>query len=208
LEQGIGGQSHPELARSVLSLPHRYPDGYRSVLLWLYTAEKCFSSGREQPDSQNTKPVEILIYLKKTFPSVERITTYSRAKTVAFKKVEELRELHDAGLSRIHIGLESGYDPLLEFMQKGVTARDHIEAGRKVKESGISLSEYIMPGLGGKTMWKQHAVETAKVLNQINPDFIRIRTLKALRIMPLYRKIESGELVLLSDDEIVAEKGF
>jgi radical SAM superfamily enzyme YgiQ (UPF0313 family) len=205
--RGLGGKVTPELARSVLSLPHRYPDGYRSVLLWLYTGGKnVFLQDANNLILRTQNLVEILIYLKKTFPSVERITTYSRAKTVAFKKVEELRELHDAGLSRIHIGLESGYDPLLEFMQKGVTARDHIEAGRKVKESGISLSEYIMPGLGGKTMWKQHAVETAKVLNQINPDFIRIRTLKALRIMPLYRKIESGELVLLSDDEIVAEE--
>jgi radical SAM superfamily enzyme YgiQ (UPF0313 family) len=104
------------------------------------------------------------------------------------------------------MGLESGCDRLLEFVRKGVTARDHIDAGRKVKEAGISLSEYIMPGLGGKSMWKEHAIETARVLNQIDPDFIRVRTLKVLKIMPLYRKVESGDLELLSDDEIVAEE--
>jgi hypothetical protein len=75
-----------------------------------------------------------------------------------------------------------------------------------VKESGISLSEYIMPGLGGKAMWKEHAIETARVLSEINPDFIRVRTFKALAIMPIYRKIVSGELELMQDDEIIVEE--
>ena len=145
-------------------------------------------------------------YLKETFPSIDRITTYARAKTVAKKTVEELQDLYRAGLSRIHIGLETGYNPLLEYMKKGVTAHEHIEAGRKVKASGISLSVYVILGLGGKKMWREHATETAKVLNQINPDFIRVRTLKVLKIMPLYQKIEKGEFALLSDDEIVHEE--
>ena len=87
-----------------------------------------------------------------------------------------------------------------------MTAQELVEAGRKVKESGISLSEYIMPGLGGKSMWREHAIQTARVLNQINPDFIRVRTLKVLAMMPLHQKIESGDFVLLSDDEIVEEE--
>ena len=87
-----------------------------------------------------------------------------------------------------------------------MTAREHVNAGKKVKEAGISLSEYIMPGLGGKSLWREHAVETAKVLNEIDPDFIRVRTLKVLTIMPLYRKIAAGEFELLNDDEIVAEE--
>jgi radical SAM superfamily enzyme len=87
-----------------------------------------------------------------------------------------------------------------------VTAQEHIEAGRRVKESGISLSEYVVLGLGGKGMWREHARETAKVLNQINPDFIRVRTLKVLKTMPLYQKIETKEFILLNDDEIVEEE--
>jgi radical SAM superfamily enzyme len=134
------------------------------------------------------------------------VTTYSRAKTVSRKNVEDLQALRFAGLSRIHIGLETGYDPLLQYIKKGVTAQENIEAGRRVKESGISLSEYVILGLGGKGMWREHAVETAKALNQINPDFIRVRTLKVLKTMPLFQKIEKGEFILMSDDEMIEEE--
>jgi radical SAM superfamily enzyme YgiQ (UPF0313 family) len=205
--RGFGGEINAALARSILNSPQQYPEGYRSIVLWLYTGGKnVFLQDANNLIIRTKNLVEILTYLKKVFPSVERITTYSRARTISRKTLEELRDLRDAGLSRIHVGLESGYDPLLEYVQKGVTARELIDAGRKVKQAGISLSEYIMPGLGGKAMWKEHAVETAKVLNQINPDFIRVRTFKALRVMPIYRKIEAGELELLNDDEIIAEE--
>ena len=205
--RGFGGEINASLASSILNRPHLFPEGYRSVIFWLYKgAKNVFLQDANNLILRTKDLVEILSYLKKVFPSVERVTTYSRAKTVSRKTVEELRELHDAGLSRIHMGLESGYDKLLELVKKGVAARDHIDAGRKVKEAGISLSEYIMPGLGGKSMWKEHATETARVLNQIDPDFIRVRTLKVLKIMPLYRRIETGELELLTDDEIVAEE--
>ena len=110
-----------------------------------------------------------------------------------------------AGLSRIHIGMETGYDPLLQYMKKGVTAKEQIQGGRNVVESGISLSEYVMPGLGGKRWWREHAVETARVLNQIDPDFIRLRTLYVRKNMPLFSKVESGEFIRLSDDEVVSE---
>jgi radical SAM superfamily enzyme YgiQ (UPF0313 family) len=205
--QGSGGNITESEARSVLNRPQLYPEGYRSVMLWIYTGMKnVFLQDANNLALKTKDLVEILTYLKQVFPSVSRITTYSRARTVARKTVEELRALHDAGLSRIHVGLESGYDPLLALVQKGVTAKELVDAGQKVKQSGISLSEYIMPGLGGKSMWREHAVETARVLNQINPDYIRVRTFKALSIMPIYSRIESGELELLSDDEIIAEE--
>jgi radical SAM superfamily enzyme YgiQ (UPF0313 family) len=205
--RGFGGEINAALARSILNSPHEYPEGYRSIVLWLYTGGKnVFLQDANNLIIRTKDLVEMLMYLKQVFPSVERITSYSRAKTIARKTFEELRDLHDAGLSRIHVGLESGHDPLLEYVQKGVTAQEHIDAGRKVKQAGISLSEYIMPGLGGKAMWREHAVETARVLNQIDPDFIRVRSFKALKVMPIYRRIEAGELELLGDDEIIAEE--
>jgi radical SAM superfamily enzyme YgiQ (UPF0313 family) len=203
---GFGGEVNASLASSILNRS-QYPDEYRRMIFWLYKGGKnVFLQDANNLVLRTKDLVEMLTYLKEKFPSIERITTYSRAKTVSRKTIEELRELHDAGLSRIHMGLESGYDKLLQLVEKGVTARDHIEAGQKVKQAGISLSEYIMPGLGGKSMWREHAIETARVLSRIDPDFIRVRTLKALPIMPLYCRIESGELELLSDDEIIAEE--
>jgi radical SAM superfamily enzyme YgiQ (UPF0313 family) len=160
--KGFGGEITASFASSILNRPHIFPEGYRSVIMWLYRGGKnVFLQDANNLIMKTKDMVEILTYLKKAFPSVERVTTYSRAKTVARKSVDELCELRDAGLSRIHIGLESGYDPLLELVKKGVTARELIDAGRKVKEAGISLSEYIMPGLGGKKMWREHAIETA-----------------------------------------------
>ena len=113
--------------------------------------------------------------------------------------------LRDVGLKRIHIGLEIGYDPVLRIMKKGSTAADHIKAGCLVKEAGISLSEYVMPGLGGKRWWREHASATAEVLNRINPDFIRLRSLRVPQSAPLAEQIDKGELELLDDDGVVRE---
>jgi len=204
---GFGGEITTLLVNLLLQNSPHYPESIRSVALWLYGGGKTvFLQDANSLVLKTDQLIEILNYLKKTFPSIERITTYARAKTVSKKGVEELRDLCRAGISRIHIGLETGYDPLLQYIQKGVTAQEHIEAGKKIKESGISLSEYVILGLGGKGMWREHAVETAKVLNQIDPDFIRVRTLKVLKTMPLQEKIVRGEFVLLSDDEIVVEE--
>ncbi len=206
-QRGFGGEITPSLVNLILQHPQHYPDGFRSIVLWLYTGEKnVFLQDGNNLVLKTDDLIEILKYLKVTFPSIERITSYARAKTVSKKTVEELQDLYRAGLSRIHIGLETGYDPLLQYMKKGVTAQEHIDAGRKVKQSGISLSEYVILGLGGRGMWREHATETAKVLNQIDPDFIRVRTLKVLKTMPLYEKIEKGEFTLLTDDETVREE--
>jgi radical SAM superfamily enzyme YgiQ (UPF0313 family) len=203
---GFGGEIKPPLASAIMKRPEQFPQGFRSILLWLYNGGKnVFLQDANNLALKTANLVEILNYLKAAFPSIERITTYSRARTVAKKSVADLKEIHDAGLSRIHMGLETGYDPLLKMIQKGLTAQEQIQAGRKVKEAGISLSEYIMPGLGGKKMWREHALATADVLNQIDPDFIRVRTLKVLGIMPLQHRVDSGELELMNDDEIIAE---
>jgi len=204
---GFGGEITVPLVNLILQDPGYDSNGFRNIALWLYESGKnVFLQDGDNLILKTDQLVEILTYLKKTFPSIERITTYARSKTVSKKKDEDLRDLYRVGLSRIHIGLESGYDPLLQYVKKGVTAQEHIEAGRKIKGSGISLSEYVILGLGGKGMWREHAIETAKVLNQINPNFIRVRTLKVLKTMPLHRKIEKGEFILLSDDEIVEEE--
>jgi radical SAM superfamily enzyme YgiQ (UPF0313 family) len=149
--------------------------------------------------------VEIIRELKSTFPGINRVTTYGRARNLARRPVEELIRLQDAGLSRIHIGLESGSQQVLDFMDKGVTIDQQIEAGRRVKASGISLSEYVILGCGGVNFTEEHAIETARVLNAIDPDFIRVRTLRIAETTPLYDREVSGEFQRLGDVEIIRE---
>jgi len=149
--------------------------------------------------------VEVLKAIKSTFPTVERITSYARSETAARKTLDELKALHDAGLSRLHIGLESGCDEVLAFIRKGVTAAQHIAGGRKVVEAGISLSEYVIPGLGGHKWSEKHARDTARVLNEIEPDFIRLRSLVIREGTDLHARYLAGEFEPLSEDEIIAE---
>ncbi|MFO7996854.1 MAG: radical SAM protein [Dehalococcoidia bacterium] len=148
---------------------------------------------------------QVITFLRKTFPSLNRVTTYGRSHTAARKSSAELKELKDAGLDRVHIGLETGYDPLLAYMEKGCTAKDHIEGGKKIKEAGLSLCEYVMPGLGGKKMSQEHALETARVLNEIDPDYIRLRSLHVTPGMPLWTRIQDGDFELQTEDELVRE---
>jgi radical SAM superfamily enzyme YgiQ (UPF0313 family) len=179
-----------------------------NVALWLYHGgTSAFLQDANTLIMPTPDLVEVIKFLKKTLPSIKRITSYGRSKTAAKKKLEDLKALHEAGLDRLHIGLESGYDPVLKYMDKGVTAADHIVGGKKVVESGISLSEYVLLGLGGKKLWREHATETARVLNEIGEtDFIRVRTLTIKEGMPLFDEVKEGKFVRATDEEIVAEE--
>lgn len=148
---------------------------------------------------------EIIGFLYETFSTLERVTSYARAKTVVKKRPEELRTLREAGLTRLHVGLETGDDELLRYVRKGATAEEMIIGGRKAIEAGFELSEYVMPGLGGRERWEQHARGTARVLNEINPDFIRLRTLGLAPNTPLYEKNQRGEFTLQSLEGLLIE---
>jgi len=143
--------------------------------------------------------VEILTHLKMRFPWVERITSYARSHTIARISDDNLKAIRNAGLNRIHIGLESGSDKVLKMTKKGVFKETHIKAGLKVKKAGMELSEYVMPGLGGKAYSNEHALETADALNQINPDFIRLRTLAIPNSVALYDDYETGRFEKCTD---------
>jgi hypothetical protein len=187
-------------------LNNNHPYSYQSVAMWLYySTGECFLQDADNLIMKTEDLVDILAFLREKFPELTRVTTYARSRTVSRKSVDELREIKEAGLDRIHIGLESGSDRVLKFIRKGVNADRHIDAGRKVIDAGLSLSEYIMPGLGGEDMWREHAQETARVLNQINPHFIRLRSLRVINRAPLYQKFESNEFKPLTDDQVVEE---
>lgn len=179
----------------------------RNVAIWLYSGGKtAFLQDSNALIMRTGELVEIIKYLKATFPSLDRITSYGRSDTADKKTLLELGELHQAGLSRVHIGLESGYDPLLKLVDKGANAARHISAGKKVVAAGISLCEYVILGLGGKEMRQPHALETARTLNEISPDFIRVRTLVLTEGMPLYRATLDGTFTRATDEEILEEE--
>ncbi len=149
--------------------------------------------------------ITILRHLKQAFPMVTRITSYARSKTIARISDEDLCQMADAGLNRIHIGLESGSDMVLKLVKKGVDKATQIRAGQKIKKAGMELSEYYMPGLGGHALSRENAVETADALNQIDPDFIRLRTLAMPSSAPLTEQFENGDFDKMGEVDTARE---
>ncbi len=150
--------------------------------------------------------LEVVEFMHRTFPTLERVTSYARAKTVLSKTPDELAQLRQAGLTRLHLGLETGDDELLKFIDKGATTEEMIEAGKRVNAAGISLSEYVILGMGGRDKWEQHARGTARVLNAIDPAFIRVRTLIVFPGTPLQEAIDRGEFHQISAEEVLREE--
>ena len=204
---GFGGELNQRTVGAALTRsPHAHNQCYRHVALWALGANgTVFIQDANSLILPTSVLVPALEYLKKSVPGIRRVTSYARSSTLSRKSLQELEEIREAGLNRIHIGLESGSDRVLDFVGKGVSARQHIDAGRKVVEAGMTLSEYVMPGLGGRTWSEEHAKETARVLNEIDPHFIRLRSLRIPHRAPLHEDTLSGRFVPLGDDETVHE---
>ncbi len=189
------------------------PNGGRGDIQAFHAAANFVANGMksifiQDGNSLVIKPediIGILLHLKKAFPKVERITSYARSHTVARISDENLGRMADAGLNRIHIGMESGSDRVLKMVKKGVDKAGQILAGQKVKRAGMQLSEYFMPGLGGKALSRENAMETADALNQINPDYIRLRTLAMPTSAPLTEQFKDGEFDKMGEVDTAKE---
>jgi hypothetical protein len=182
-------------------------DSLNHVLTWRMAGGKtCFLG---DADSLIIKPefmTETLDEIKEKFTTIQRFTVYGRTKTAArVRKVEELKSYRKAGLDRIHFGLESGSDAVLKFMDKGVSKDEHVEAGIKTREAGLSCSVYVMPGLGGSRWSETHAHETAEVLTKMTPDYVRLRTLQIFPQTPLDQARRNGDFVEASEVQVVKE---
>jgi hypothetical protein len=206
IKEGDKGLISEKVVNMVFDRSPLFNEHHRAVALWLYYGGKSvFLQDANSLVMKTDDIVCVLRYIRGTFKSVSRITTYCRSKTAARKPLSELQLLRDAGLARIHVGMESGLDPLLKLIRKGVTAADHIEGGKNIKASGISLCEYVMPGLGGKLYSSEHARETARVINAINPDFVRLRSLHVVNDTPLMELLQKGEFSPLGDEDVLRE---
>ncbi|MBL0713052.1 MAG: radical SAM protein [Desulfosarcina sp.] len=179
---------------------------FQAALHWL--AGRRQSIFLQDANSLVIKPNDlkaVLEHLRRRFPWVTRVTSYARSHTIARMALPDLQALAAAGLNRIHIGLESGADAVLKRMRKGTTRAGQIKAGLKAKAAGMELSEYVMPGLGGRELSRIHALETAEALNRINPDFIRLRTLAIPNHTDLADDRDRGRFKKLSDKETAEE---
>jgi len=177
-----------------------------NVLEWIRSgARTVFLQDADSLLMKTPQLLEILAYLKAKFPSIERITSYARAKSLAIKTEEELAQLRKVGLSRLHIGLETGDDEILKLINKGITSSEHIEAAKKALRAGFEISEYVMPGIGGRSRWMRHALNTANVLNEINPTFVRFRRFVPRPGTPLFNDWKEGRFQPLKPHELLLE---
>ena len=149
--------------------------------------------------------VEALHSLSSAFPHIERVTSYARAKTLVKKPIQDLEEIRKAGLTRLHVGLETGDRELLETIRKGATPEEMVEGGKKAKKAGFEVSVYVLLGIGGEDRWEQHARGSAEVLNQIDPHYIRVRTLIPQPNSALYDAMDEGQFQLTSPETILRE---
>lgn len=148
---------------------------------------------------------KILIKIKELFPDCERVGVYAAPNDILRKDAKELKELKNLGLGIAYMGIESGSDKILKNINKGCTSKDIIEAGKKIIESGIKLSVTLISGLGGKSDSYLHSIESAKVVNEINPDYIGLLTLFIERDTPIYDEVQNGTLELLSPRDVMIE---
>lgn len=153
-----------------------------------------------------TEDLKIILHsINDLFPRCERVGIYSSPKDILRKDIEELRQLKSLGLGIIYMGIESGSDEILNEINKGVSAKEIIKAGKSVKESGIKLSTTLISGLGGKEKWKEHALESARIVSEINPDYLGLLTLMIEKDTIMYDRVKNGEMQLLSPKEIMLE---
>lgn len=178
-----------------------------------YVALTWYQSGMESVFFQDANAIlmrpnhmiEILEYLHLVFPNIQRITTYARSDTIARIDDEYLKRYAELGLNRFHIGMETGNDTVLDLVKKGTNKETQIKAGQKAMRAGIEVSEFYMPGLGGKEYAHQSAVDTADAINQINPNFIRIRSMALSDALDLYEDYETGVFTRTNDIDDIKE---
>jgi radical SAM superfamily enzyme YgiQ (UPF0313 family) len=177
----------------------------KAVLPYYRGTERIFLADGDALAIPAPQLLELLALLKKNFPKLGRASIYGSPGNIRKKTLEELKALKAAGLGIIYIGLESGSDTILRAVKKGSLSNDMITAAKKVKEAGIPLSVIWILGLGGKGRSDEHARETARVLNAMDPEYAGALTLMVVEPAPICKEVESGRLTLLDPKESLLE---
>ncbi len=207
-KSGQNGKINRDVLRALIAVNPYLNENpcFSTVFSWLYYGGR--TAFLQDANSMIMRPhefVDVLKHLRATLPTLTRVTSYTRSKTLAQRKLEELVAIREAGLDRIHVGLETGDDEILKLVRKGVTSAEQIEGGKKAMAAGFQLSEYWMPDLGGRERWRQHAENTARVLNEINPNYIRSRPFVPRQGTEIFEDYEQGRLHISSPHERLEE---
>jgi radical SAM superfamily enzyme YgiQ (UPF0313 family) len=151
--------------------------------------------------------IDILDASRTHLPGIRRIGTYANAKSLRKKSVGELRELKERGLGIVYLGIETGNEELLRRIRKGSTADQIVEAGRKVKEAGITLSATVLLGIGGVEKSLEHARDTARILTDVDPDFAGVLTVMVVPGTALHEEAKTGTFILPGTFDLLRELG-
>jgi len=149
--------------------------------------------------------LRILNFIKELIPECERVGIYASPKSIMLKTPEELKLLREAGLGIAYLGLESGSDEILRHINKGADSEEIVKAGLRIKDAGILLSVTLISGLGGVKLWKEHALESAKAVSRMKPDYLGLLTLMIEPGTKLYDEVASGEFELLTPEQVALE---
>ena len=168
--------------------------------------ETCFLQDGDSFVMRTKELIEVLDCLKTAFPTLKRISSYGRAQTMAKKSPGAIKEIHDAGLNKLYCGMESGSEQVLRLVKKGITPDSIIRSSDMARAAGMETTQFIILGLGGTALSDIHALETAKVLNRINPDQIRVLTIGVKPGSGLDRQLAAGEFKRPSESAMIAEQ--
>lgn len=150
--------------------------------------------------------LDVLAHILQNFPECERISSYASPRSVLLKSHDELVSVKDAGLALVYIGLESGCDDVLTYVNKQATSEEIVRAGIMCRDAGIQTSVTVISGLGGVALTERHALDSAKALSAMKPDYIGGMTLQILPGTALYDRARSGEFRPLSGEEMLREQ--
>ncbi|WP_040191460.1 radical SAM protein [Clostridium culturomicium] len=166
--------------------------------------EKIFLADGDALIIPTNRLILILDEINSLFPECKRITVYASPKSILLKSPEELSLLKEHGLYMVYLGLESGDDTILAAVNKGASSSQLIEAGKRIKDADIKISCTLISGLGGKEKWTEHAINSAKVINEIDPDYLGLLTLRVENRL-INQDVINGRLTLLSAKEVLEE---
>jgi radical SAM superfamily enzyme YgiQ (UPF0313 family) len=209
VRERVGGASDAAIDPAAALAIVRDPiatDDERRMALWLARGgEHVFLQDADSLVLPAERIVPVLVRLKERFPSVNRVTTYARSRTLCARSPDHLESLLAAGLTRIHVGVESGSDAVLELIRKGCRAEHHIKGCKRAIDAGFEVCCYVMPGLGGRALSAAHARDTATVLRAVDPHHVRLRTLWIDPGSPIAEMRRDGRFEMLEEREVVAE---